>query len=517
MYAIGADTLAYSLSTTGSVSGSATSTATALSAGNVHNVTLDTTTIGGQSGTIDVNSTSESVADGTFTQNVAYTVLGHSQPSLASGTSSTVKTIDFGYVPAGFAPRTASFAVFNNTGTPIDSLTASMDVDGVTSTGSTLMSTDVTATNPATPLAVDGSLTYTATFTPDTIAGAASADHTIAVSDENIPGAVSRPNLVVTTTGRTFTDATFPVTGFLNLLTGETLDTGPFNIQNNVTLTKTGPGLMNISGPQTNAPGSHLAVTGGTVSFETDSGSPAESNLAVVISPSAAVTFSADQHLASLSIPGGSAMVSNHGSRIIVTNAITVSAGGELDLRDNNMVVRNGTVGAWNGGGYSGVTGLVQTGRNGGAWNGTGIITSQSDAAGSTQLTTLAVAANSDLGLTVFDGESVTPADVLVMYTYAGDANLDGRINADDYFQIDSNYNLPQASLGYFRGDFNYDGVINGDDYFLIDSNFLAQGGSLAPSGAVGIAAVPEPAVSLSLLVIALALPRRRRGACASI
>ena len=248
MYAIGADTLAYSLSTTGSVSGSATSTATALSAGNVHNVTLDTTTIGGQSGTINVASTSESVADGTFTQNVSYTVLGHSQPSLTSGTSSTAKTIDFGYVPAGFAPRTASFAVFNNTGTPIDSLTASMDVDGVTSNGSTLMTTNVTATNPATPLDVDGSLTYTATFTPDSVAGAASADHTIAVSDENIPGALSRPNLVVTTTGRTFTDATFPVTGFLNLLTGETLNTGPFNIQNNVTLTKTGPGTMNITG-----------------------------------------------------------------------------------------------------------------------------------------------------------------------------------------------------------------------------------------------------------------------------
>ena len=144
------------------------------------------------------------------------------------------------HVPAGFAPRTATFAVFNNTGTPIDSLTASMDVDGVTRTGSTLMSTNVTATNPTTPLAVDGSLSYTATFTPGSVAGPASADHTIAVSDENIPGGSNRPSLVVTTIGRTFTDATFPVTGFLNLLSGETLNTGAFSIQNGVTLTKTG-------------------------------------------------------------------------------------------------------------------------------------------------------------------------------------------------------------------------------------------------------------------------------------
>ena len=39
----------------------------------LHNVTLYTTTIGGQSGTINVNSNSEAVANGTFTQNVNYT------------------------------------------------------------------------------------------------------------------------------------------------------------------------------------------------------------------------------------------------------------------------------------------------------------------------------------------------------------------------------------------------------------------------------------------------------------
>jgi hypothetical protein len=62
------------------------------------------------------------------------------------------------------------------------------------------------------------------------------------------------------------------------------------------------------------------------------------------------------------------------------------------------------------------------------------------------------------------------------MYTYGGDANLSGKINADDYFQIDSYYGKTGGSnLGWLNGDFTYDGKINGDDYFVIDSNFAAQ------------------------------------------
>ncbi len=105
--------------------------------------------------------------------------------------------------------------------------------------------------------------------------------------------------------------------------------------------------------------------------------------------------------------------------------------------------------------------------------------------------------------------------DTLIGYTYSGDANLDGMINGDDYFQIDSAF--PTGGHGWFNGDFNYDGVVNGDDYFIIDSNFPAQGQPFPPSGSagalVGVTAVPEPATISLVASVALLLGRRRRRA----
>ena len=74
------------------------------------------------------------------------------------------------------------------------------------------------------------------------------------------------------------------------------------------------------------------------------------------------------------------------------------------------------------------------------------------------------------------------------MYTYGGDADLNGKLNGDDYFQIDSHVNVA-GSTGYHNGDFNYNGIVNGDDYFIIDSAFPT--GSTGPQfptsgGAVG-------------------------------
>jgi hypothetical protein len=106
------------------------------------------------------------------------------------------------------------------------------------------------------------------------------------------------------------------------------------------------------------------------------------------------------------------------------------------------------------------------------------------------------------------------------MYTYGGDANLDGKLNVDDYGRIDSNIGLGTA--GWYNGDFNYDGKVNVDDYGVIDSNIGIQGAPFFTAGGVGnaaaalggVSAVPEPAGLAILGLAASALsarPRRRR------
>jgi hypothetical protein len=103
------------------------------------------------------------------------------------------------------------------------------------------------------------------------------------------------------------------------------------------------------------------------------------------------------------------------------------------------------------------------------------------------------------------------------MYTYNGDANLSGHVDADDYFQIDSHYNKSANSVKlWINGDFNYDGKINGDDYMLIDNAYVGQGAPFSTSGLPGglpggVSAVPEPA-SLGLIgMAAVGLFGRRR------
>jgi hypothetical protein len=63
-----------------------------------------------------------------------------------------------------------------------------------------------------------------------------------------------------------------------------------------------------------------------------------------------------------------------------------------------------------------------------------------------------------------------------------GDTDLNGRLNADDYFGLDKGLfagGTGQGSAGrWAMGDFNYDKKIDIDDAILIDSAFMAQAGA---------------------------------------
>jgi hypothetical protein len=213
--------------------------------------------------------------------------------------------------------------------------------------------------------------------------------------------------------------------------------------------------------------------------------------------------------------------------RVIKTPSVSIPGPtGKIDLQDNKLITAT-TAGTWNGSSYSGVTGLIATGKGtGNLWDGaTGIVTSQSNAIGS-NYHSIGVATASDVrpatatATGLWAGQTITGTDTLVMYTYGGDATLDGKINVDDYIKIDSG--IAAGLTGWSNGDFNYDGKVNIDDYTtIIDANIGNQNGFVFPTaGGIserfsGVSAVPEPTsvslTGLALLSISVARRRRRR------
>jgi predicted outer membrane repeat protein len=176
----------------------------------------------------------------------------------------------------------------------------------------------------------------------------------------------------------------------------------------------------------------------------------------------------------SLALPAGEQLV-------LDVSQLAMSGSGKLDLNDSDLIVRNGNLAA--------ITSALQAGFNqaaGGYWNGSTGIISTAAATDSHFLTTLGVIQKTGSG--TFDGQAVNAGDVLVKYTYYGDADLSGKVDGTDYSLIDVGYNSHGVKTGWQNGDFNYDGKIDGSDYSLIDNAFNMQGTSLSasPSAALG-------------------------------
>ncbi len=88
---------------------------------------------------------------------------------------------------------------------------------------------------------------------------------------------------------------------------------------------------------------------------------------------------------------------------------------------------------------------------------------------------------------------------------FAGDANLDGRVDGLDYLTWSSNYG--QGGMAWTDADYNGDTVVDGLDYIAWSGNYLRGG-----PGGEGMP-VPEPgAVALILAGACLILTRRRAG-----
>ncbi len=180
-----------------------------------------------------------------------------------------------------------------------------------------------------------------------------------------------------------------------------------------------------------------------------------------------------------------------------IINGLSVAASAQLDLTNNSLIVD-----------YTAVGMLV---------NDTRLMLADGRLATSATGGKLGYADNAVLHLTSFGGQTVDDTNLLVKFTYGGDANLDGQVDISDLGALATAW---QTSSVWTGGDFDYSGFVDISDLGILATNWQLGVGAplgasfdeaLAPVGLTG-ASVPEPTV-MSLLALGLAgvASRRRR------
>jgi hypothetical protein len=195
------------------------------------------------------------------------------------------------------------------------------------------------------------------------------------------------------------------------------------------------------------------------------------------------------------------------------------------------------------------VRGLLLSGYNGGAWNGSGIITSQPTVlsgplAGKAAAVGYGEASALPGGTpSTFAGQPVDATTVVLKYTLSGDTQLDGDVDLDDIGPWSTNFTGELGGGGgatkvWAEGDWDYDGDVDLDDAGKWSVNFTGElgGGGLGPAGqslylgdaissihptakaalqAMGITVVPEPSTAalIGFGFAGVALRRLRRQA----
>ena len=286
-------------------------------------------------------------------------------------------------------------------------------------------------------------------------------------------------------------------------------------------ITKTGAGTLRLSGSlgltalNANAGTTLLNSSLANAAIASGSGATLDINASVTNSTVAAngtTNFSLGQNLAALSIgsTGSVSLLANNigSARVIETSALSIAAGGNLDLWDNAIILRDQSAGNNQATNLAMVQGWVNAAFDNGSWDKPGITSSTVVAdLNAYSVLTVMVYDNTVLGIDSFEGVNNLTTDnggnqVMLKTTYLGDFDGNGIVNSADYGWLDFYY-----GYGLTVGDLNGDGQVNSADYNGIDYGYgyqaygvLAGAGTAAPASIASPESVPEPAAGVLLL-----------------
>ena len=205
-------------------------------------------------------------------------------------------------------------------------------------------------------------------------------------------------------------------------------------------------------------------------------------------------------NMAATGISQGAATISPGGYLAVASNAaqatntvtnLTITGSGQLDLANNNLITSTSP---------STIRQYLIAGYNGGAWNGTGGISSINAAANTNQSTALGyTSGTSAVGIALGLGSNQT----LIKYVHYGDANLDGTVGSSDLNIVLNNY-LSGKPATWDTGDFTYAGKVDITDLNLTLSNY---GATAATTVRVGGAAVAVAGASTAHTLTGVASP----------
>ncbi len=293
------------------------------------------------------------------------------------------------------------------------------------------------------------------------------------------------------------TSATNGTAGFANAVSGGTFSIAQSGNDLNLVFTaNSGPTVVTIdvpSGTQTQTQAGYPTLSGSIPVVKTGAGT-------LVVDQANALSGSTTVQGGVLQMANASALSASRlvvvagGTGQVAPQTMTTVAGLDLATGNGLLDVTSGGLTILGGMTAPELVAELLEGRGDGSWTGTSGITSSTAAAESAASTPRAVGwlDNGDGSLTV-------------AYAAPGDTNLDWSIDILDAsnFLAFGKFDTGSPAI-WLEGDFSYDGIVDILDAADFFSTGLYDAGNYnSASGAAGVAAVPEPSVSLHLLLAA--------------